>query len=276
MCGAFSDKWFDVSMRCGKAAEALQVNWGDPILPEMIDEKLSAGGFDALTLVHNETSCGVRNPLGSIAEVMRRFPEVMFVVDAVSSFSAEPIPMDNLGIDVLLTGSQKALALPPGLALFAISERALERANTIKGRGYYFDFVEFARNADQDMTPSTPVIPLLYALRSKLDDIAEEGLEARYERHARLNAMVHRWVQERGFGFYAADGYRSLTLTCVKNNRKVDVGAWIARLRERHQIAIDGGYGKIKGETFRISNMGDETEASMQMLLEALDDSLDE
>jgi aspartate aminotransferase-like enzyme len=276
MCGAFSDKWFDVSMRCGKAAEALQVNWGDPILPEMIDEKLSAGGFDALTLVHNETSCGVRNPLGSIAEVMRRFPEVMFVVDAVSSFSAEPIPMDNLGIDVLLTGSQKALALPPGLALFAISERALERANTIKGRGYYFDFVEFARNADQDMTPSTPVIPLLYALRSKLDDIAEEGLEARYERHARLNAMVHRWVQERGFGFYAADGYRSLTLTCVKNNRKVDVGAWIARLRERHQIAIDGGYGKIKGETFRISNMGDETEASMQTLFEALDDSLEE
>jgi aspartate aminotransferase-like enzyme len=276
MCGAFSDKWFDVSKRCGKAAEALQVNWGDPILPEMIDEKLSAGGFDALTLVHNETSCGVRNPLGSIAEVMRRFPEVMFVVDAVSSFSAEPIPMDNLGIDVLLTGSQKALALPPGLALFAISERALERANTIKERGYYFDFVEFARNADQDMTPSTPVIPLLYALRSKLDDIAEEGLEARYERHARLNAMVHRWVQECGFGFYAADGYRSLTLTCVKNNRKVDVGAWIARLRERHQIAIDGGYGKIKGETFRISNMGDETEASMQTLFEALDDSLEE
>lgn len=276
MCGAFSDKWFDVSKRCGKAAEALQVNWGDPILPEMIDEKLSAGGFDALTLIHNETSCGVRNPLGSIAEVMRRFPEVMFVVDAVSSLSAEPIPMDNLGIDVLLTGSQKALALPPGLALFAVSEGALERANTIKERGYYFDFVEFARNADQDMTPSTPVIPLVYALRSKLDDIAQEGLEARYERHARLNAMVHRWVQERGFDFYASNGYRSLTLTCVKNNRKVDVSAWIARLRERHRIAIDGGYGKIKGETFRISNMGDETEASMQTLFEALDDSLEE
>jgi aspartate aminotransferase-like enzyme len=276
MCGAFSDKWFDVSKRCGKAAEALQVNWGDPILPEMIDEKLSAGGFDALTLIHNETSCGLRNPLPSIAEVMRRFPEVMFIVDAVSSLSAEPIPMDNLGIDVLLTGSQKALALPPGLALFAISQRALERANTIDGRGYYFDFVEFARNAEQDMTPSTPVIPLLYALRSKLDDIAQEGLEVRYERHRRLNAMVHQWVQERSFGFFAADGYRSLTLTCVRNNRRVDVGAWIARLRERHQIAIDGGYGKIKGETFRISNMGDETETSMRALLEALDDSLEE
>ena len=275
MCGAFSDKWFDVSKRCGKEAEALQVNWGDPILPEMIVEKLSGGGFDALTLIHNETSCGVRNPLPSIAQVMRSFPEVMFIVDAVSSFSAEPIPMDNLGIDVLLTGSQKALALPPGLALFAISEGALERANTIEERGYYFDFVEFARNAEEDMTPSTPVIPLFYALRSKLNDIAEEGLEARYERHRQLNAMVHRWVQERGFNFFAADGYRSLTLTCVRNNRSVDVGAWIARLRERHQIAIDGGYGKIKGKTFRISNMGDETEASMRTLLEALDDSLE-
>ena len=276
MCGAFSDKWFDVSQRCGKEAEALQVKWGEAILPEMIGEKLSAGGFDALTLIHNETSCGLRNPLRSTAEVMHNFPEVMFIVDAVSSFSAEPIPMDDLGIDVLLTGSQKALALPPGLALFAVSERALERAKTIQERGYYFDFVEFARNAEQDMTPSTPVIPLLYALRSKLDDIAEEGLEPRYERHRRLNAMVHKWVEERGFGFFAADGYRSLTLTCVKNNRGVDVGAWVARLRDRHQMAIDGGYGKIKGETFRISNMGDETDTSMRTLLDALDDTLEE
>ena len=200
-------------------------------------------------------------PARAIAEVMRRFPDVMFIVDAVSSFSAEPIPMDNLGIDVLLTGSQKALALPPGLAFSQYPSVHWSARTQSTERGYYFDFVEFARNAEQDMTPSTPVIPLLYALRSKLDDIAEEGLEARYERHRRLNAMVHRWVQERGFGFFAADGYRSLTLTCVKNNRRVDVGAWIARLRERHQMAIDGGYGKIKGETFRISNMGDETEA---------------
>ncbi len=275
MGGAFSDKWFEVSKRCGKEAAALQVDWGEPILPEMIEEKLSDGGFDALTLVHNETSCGVRNPLAPIAEVMRRFPEVMFIVDTVSSFSAEAIPMDDLGIDVLLTGSQKALALPPGLALFAVSERALKRANTVTERGYYFDFLEFARNAEQDMTPSTPVIPLFYALRSKLDDIAQEGLEARYNRHQRLNAMVHRWIQERGFGFFAADGYRSLTLTCAKNSRKVDVGAWIARLRERHAMVIDGGYGKIKGETFRISNMGDETDASIQTLLEALDDTLE-
>lgn len=275
MCGAFSDKWFDVSKRCGKEAEALQVSWGEAILPEMIEERLSAGGFDALTLIHNETSCGVRNPLPAIAEVMRRFPEVMFIVDTVSSFSTEPISMDQLGIDVLLTGSQKALALPPGLALFSVSQRALERAQSVGERGYYFDFVEFAKNDEQDMTPSTPVIPLIYALRSKLEEIAAEGLQARYERHRHLNSLVHAWVRERGFGFFAPDGYRSLSLTCVTNTPGIDVAAWIKRLRERHQMVIDGGYGKIKGTTFRISNMGDETEETMRGLLSALDDTLD-
>ena len=274
MCGAFSDKWFDVSKRCGKEAEALQVNWGEAIMPEMIEARLSAGGFDALTLIHNETSCGVRNPLPAIAEVMRRFPEVMFIVDTVSSFSTEPIPMDQLGIDVLLTGSQKALALPPGLALFSVSQRALERAQAVGERGYYFDFLEFAKNDEQDMTPSTPVIPLIYALRSKLEEIAAEGLQARYDRHRHLNCLVHAWVQERDFGFFAPDGYRSLSLTCAKNTLGIDVAAWIKRLRERHQKVIDGGYGKIKGTTFRISNMGDETEETVSHLLRCLDDCL--
>ena len=275
MCGAFSDKWFDVSQRCGKQAEGLQVAWGEAIKPEMLREKLSSGGFDSFTLIHNETSCGVRNPIDDIAGVMREFPDVLFIVDSVSSFSTQAIPMDELGIDVLLTGSQKALALPPGLALFAVSERAMERAAKIKDRGYYFDFVEFAKNQEQDMTPSTPVIPLINALASKLDDIFSEGVEARYARHAALNAQVHEWVRSKGFEFFAPEGYRSLSLTCVKNNREVDVAAWIKRLREKHSFVIDGGYGKIKGKTFRISNMGDETQETIAELLAALDDTLE-
>ena len=274
MCGAFSDKWFDVSQRCGKQAESLQVPWGSAILPGMVREKLSSGAFDSFTLIHNETSCGVRNPLREISEVLKEFPDVMFIVDSVSSFSTEPIPMDELGIDVLLTGSQKALALPPGLALFSVSERALERAATVPDRGYYFDFVEFAKNQEQDMTPSTPVIPLINALASKLDDIFAEGIENRYARHAALNAQVHDWVAARGFEFFAPEGYRSLSLTCVKNNREVDVAAWIKSLREKHRFVIDGGYGKIKGKTFRISNMGDETPETIAALLSALDDTL--
>lgn len=274
MCGAFSDKWFDVSQRCGKQAAALQVPWGSPILPELVREKLSSGEFDSFTLIHNETSCGMRNPLPEIAAVLRDFPDVMFIVDCVSSFSTEAIPMDALGIDVLLTGSQKALAMPPGLALFSVSERAMERAATLPDRGYYFDFVEFAKNQADDMTPSTPVIPLINALASKLDDIFTEGVEARYARHAALNAQVHDWVKARGFDFFAPEGCRSLSLTCVKNTREVDVAAWIKRLREEHRFVIDGGYGKIKGKTFRISNMGDETHETIAELLAALDNTL--
>lgn len=275
MCGAFSDKWFDVSKRCGKEAAALQVEWGQSIEPDMIRAKLSEGSFDTFTLIHNETSCGVRNALPEIAAVLREFPEVMFIVDSVSSFSTQPIPMDELGIDVLLTGSQKALAMPPGLALFAVSERAMKRAESIKDRGYYFDFVEFAKNQEQDMTPSTPAISLIYALESKLDDIFSEGIEARHARHAALNEQVHEWVQARGFDFFAPEDRRSLSLTCVKNNRDIDIAAWIKRLREKHSFVIDGGYGKLKGKTFRISNMGDETSESIATLLAALDDTLE-
>ncbi len=274
MCGAFSDKWFDVSKRCGKEAVALRAEWGQPITPEAVDTALAEGGFDAVTLIHNETSCGVRNPLPGIAAVVKKYPGVMLIVDSVSSFSTESIPMDELGIDVLLTGSQKALALPPGLALFSASTAAFERAATLPDRGYYFDFLEFQKNQEQDMTPSTPVISHIYALRSKLEDIFAEGVEARHARHARLNALVHDWVRARGFEFFAPEGYRSLSLTCVKNNRDVDVAAWIKRLREKYHCVIDGGYGKIKGATFRISNMGDETDESINTLLGWLDDTL--
>lgn len=123
MCGAFSDKWFDVSKKCGKDAVALQVEWGQPVRGEQIRAALSAGGFDAVTLIHNETSTGVMSNIEEISAVMKDFPDVCLIVDSVSSFSVVPIPMDALGIDVLLTGSQKALAMPPGLALLPRARR---------------------------------------------------------------------------------------------------------------------------------------------------------
>jgi aspartate aminotransferase-like enzyme len=273
MNGAFSDKWLDVSRRCGKEADALQAEWGQPIRPDLLDAKLATGAYDTVTLIHNETSTGVMSPLPELCAVLRRYPEVVSIIDSVSSFSAVPISMDELGIDVLLTGSQKALALPPGLALFSASAKAFERAAAAKDRGYYFDFLEFQKNQEGDMTPSTPSIGHIYALQSKLDDIFEEGIAARHQRHRRTNAIVHAWVRDRGFGFFAPEGYRSVTLTCVANDRRVDVAAWISRLKERHHFVIDGGYGKLKGKTFRISNMGDETESTIQELLSALDDT---
>ena len=274
MCGAFSDKWLEVARRCGKEAEPLQVGWGQAIDHKVLDVQLATGKFDSVTLIHNETSTGVMNPLPEICCTMAKYPEVALIVDAVSSFSALPIPMDAYQIDVLLTGSQKALALPPGFALFSVSEKAFGRAGQNPDRGYYFDFLEFKKQQAGDMTPTTPSIGHIYALQSKLDDIFAEGLTNRYERHRRTNALVHEWVRARGFEFFAAEGHRAVTLTCLKNNRGIDVPKLMRDLREKHHLVIDGGYGKLKGATFRLSNMGDETEETVTHLLRCLDDCL--
>ncbi len=273
-CGAFSDKWIDVTSRCGKEVDALQVEWGKHIDPKELDERLSTGEFDLVTLVHNETSCGMMNPLEDIMKVLAKYPEVLSVIDTVSSFSVVPIPKDQWGIDVLLTGSQKALALPPGLALFSVSQRAFERAKEIEARGYYFDFLEFLKNHEKGMTPSTPVIPLIHGLLHTLETIFEEGVENRFSRHAQLNSLVHQWVEKNGFELLPEKRYASKSLSCVKNNLNMDVGGFVNALREERKLSIDGGYGKIKGQTFRISNMGNETVESISHLLSQMDEIL--
>src|SRR5207247_6620620 len=140
MCGAFSDKWFDVAKRCGKEAEALQVAWGSPIRGADVDRKLASGQFDALTVIHNETSTGVMSPLAEIAALKKKYPDVMFIVDSVSSMSAVALKFDELGIDVLLAGTEKAWAMPPGFAVFVISPAAPAKSAAAKDRGYYFDY----------------------------------------------------------------------------------------------------------------------------------------
>ena len=274
MCGAFSDKWFDVARRCGKKAEPLEVEWGKHIDPKEVDRQLATGRFDTVTLTHSETSTGVMNPLPEICCVLAKYPDVALIVDTVSSFSAVKIDMDALGIDVMLTGAQKALALPPGFSLFSVSEKAFTRAQKVPNRGFYFDFLEFRNEQAQWMTPSTPSIGHIHALESKLDEIFEEGLEARYARHASTNALVHDWVRRTGFEFFAEEGFRTKTLTCVKNNKGIDVLELARRLRQKHHLVIDPGYGKIRGQTLRLSNMGDETEETVAHLLNCLDDSL--
>src|SRR3954463_944715 len=212
MNGAFSDKWNDVAQRCGFAAGALKFDWGQPVDPEAVRKELATGAYDSITIIHNETSCGCMSDLPAIMAVVREFPEVISIVDTVSSFSALPIKKDELGIDVFITGSQKALALPPGLSLISASKRALDRAAQTPGRGYYFDFVEFQKNHEAGMTPSTPVISLIYALKSKLDDIAAEGVETRYARHVRLNKTVRDHMFAKGFKLFPKEGFGSVTL----------------------------------------------------------------
>ena len=278
MCGAFSDKWLDVARRSGKEAEPLQVPWGSPIRAVDVEKKLAAGGFDAVTLIHNETSTGVMSSLAEIAALKKKFPDVMFVVDSVSSMTAVPLKFDELGIDVLLAGTQKAFALPPGLTVFVCSPAALAKAGNAKDRGYYFDFIEFQKNAEQNMTPSTPSIGHVFALASKLEDIFAEGLEARYQRHRATNQLTRDWAAKHGFNLFPEPGFESVTLTCVNNGAKpgartVDA-AKLQKLVKDQGFLIDGGYGKIKGTTFRISNMGDETTETMGQLFAAMDSAM--
>lgn len=278
MNGAFSDKWLDVAKRCGKEAEGLQVEWGQPILPAAIDEKLATGEFDAVAVIHNETSTGTMSPLEDIAKLKRKYPDVMFIVDSVSSCSAIKIDFDALGIDVLLTGSQKAFALPPGLSMFAVSPAALVKSATMSDRGYYFDFHEFQKNAEKSMTPSTPCISLINGLSYQLDQFLAEGLENRYARHKQLAEMTREWAKGQGFELFPEPGYESASLTCINagakpGGRVVDTAELQKRVKESG-ILIDAGYGKLKGKAFRLSSMGDETEETMKELYAAVDKAL--
>ena len=275
MCGAFSDKWLDVAKRCGKNAEPFQVEWGKHIDPKDVDAKLATGKFDTVTLIHNETSTGVMNPLPEICCTLAKYPDIALVVDTVSSFSGIRIEMDALGIDVMLTGAQKALALPPGFSLFSVSEKAFARAEKIPNRGYYFDFLEFKQQQADWMTPSTPSIGHIFALQSKLEEIFNEGVQTRFDRHAERTRWSTTGCVAPGSISSPEKDSGSKTLTCVKNNRGIDVAKLVRDLREKHHLVIDGGYGKIKGQTFRLSNMGDETEETVSHLLACLDACLE-
>jgi aspartate aminotransferase-like enzyme len=273
-CGAFSDKWLDVAKKCGYEADSVQVEWGEAIDPEAVRAKLAEGGFDTVTFIHSETSTGVLNDLAGVAKVVKSFPDTMFIVDTVSSLSTVPVEMDAIGADVMLAGVQKALALPPGITVFAVSEDAMARAKTIPNRGYYFDFFEFAKNAEKNNTPSTPAISILFGLQHILGGFAREGFAARQARHAETNALIHAWGARHGFELFAPEGHRSKALTCFKTPEGFDLSGFIKRLKNDHGFLINGGYGKIKGLTFRISNMGNETVETMNELIEAMDEVL--
>jgi predicted phosphoserine aminotransferase len=280
VCGAFSERWADVFERNGKATTWLRVEEGKAIKPEMVREALLARAadparrpFEAIAIVHNETSCGLTNPLAEIVATVKALsPDTLILVDAVSSLGGVKIDFDSLGLDVLLTSSQKCFGLPPGLAFAAVSDRALAKAKTVKNRGYYFDFVELEKFLLKNHTPATPAISLMFALDRQLDDMLAEGLENRFARHAHLARLTRRWASDR-FALFAERGYESDTVTCVANTRGIDVST-LNRFLAARGMQISDGYGALKGKTFRIAHMADTTEADLQALLDAIDDFL--
>lgn len=269
--GAFGKRWHDVAMSNGKQVEKLETDWGEPISPQRIAEALTQDWYDTVLVVHNETSTGLMNPVEEIAAAARgASPETLVCVDAVSSLSGAKLEMDAWDLDLVLTSSQKALALPPGLALCAVNDRALARAGQVEARGWYFDFLRLEKHRTANSTPATPAISLIYALDKQLDRIFEEGLENRFARHSAMAARAQAWALENGFGLFAPEGYRSQTVTTVENTRNINVGALNQFLLERH-MRIAGGYGPIKERTFRIGHMGELTVDDLDQLFAAID-----
>jgi aspartate aminotransferase-like enzyme len=273
-CGAFSDKWAAVAGSCGRNVEELKVDWGKPVLPEMIDEKLAAGKYAAVTLVYNETSTGLTNPVYEISKMMKeKYPEVLIFVDAVSAMVALPLHFDELGWDVTFASVQKAFAIPPGLAVAVVSNRALEKSANVPNRGYYFDFQLFAKMAAKSQTLATPNIPHIMALNYQCKKLLAEGMENVWQRHKKVGEFVRNWAKDK-FALFCDEKYASNTLTAVKNTRGINVAETINAIRQKHNTIFGNGYGKLKEETFRIAHMGDITLDDIKELLGWLDDEI--
>ncbi len=268
--GAFSKRWHEITVGNGVPCDAFQIPWDVAIKPGMVDEQLRTGKYDAVTLVFNETSTGMVNPLEAIAEVVRRHPDVFLLVDAVSGMAGAKIDTDAWGIDYVLAGVQKAFALPPGLAVAAISARALERAKNVPPRSYYFNLPDMYKFHQKNQTPATPAIPQLFALDAQLDAMLAEGIENRFARHTKMAGIVQAWAKKY-FDIYPEKGYWSQTLTCVKNTREIDASAMIKSLVNDYNARIENGYGDLKGKTFRIAHMGDVQIDQIQGLLRVLE-----
>ncbi|OIN92857.1 MAG: hypothetical protein AUJ21_06410 [Anaerolineae bacterium CG1_02_58_13] len=272
--GAFADRWYEVAVSNGKDAEKLSEEWDQPLRPDRVADTVKRGGFEALTVVHNETSTGLQNPVKEIAEAVRAVaPETLILVDAVSSLAGAKIEMDAWGLDMVLTSSQKCLALPPGLALGAVSDRAMKRAEKIENRGWYFDLVRMEKHRLKDSSPATPAMSLIFALDKQLDRILAEGLENRFARHSAMAKRVQDWADEHDLGAYAPEGFRSQTVTTLKNERNWDVSALNKFLLARG-MRIANGYGALKNITFRIAHMGETQMEDVDELLEAMEEFL--
>lgn len=272
--GSFGDRWHEMAVSNGIDADLFKSEPGSITTSEMVDAALSSGEYDLVTITHNETSTGVMNPIDEISRVVKKYPDVIFCADAVSSAGGVKIEVDKLGIDICITSSQKALGLPPGLAICTISERAVEKARTVKNRGFYLDLVSLYDTVKKKdyQYPSTPNLSLMFALDYQLDCIIEEGLENRFKRHLEMAEYTRGWAK-RNFELFADERYASVTLTTIKNTKEISVKDLNSELGKRG-FAISNGYGDLKEKTFRIAHMADLTIDDIKELLEEIEDVL--
>lgn len=272
--GAFGKRWYKMATSNGIPVDLYESEMGKATTPEMVHEALSTNKYDLVTITHNETSTGVMNPIDEISDVVRQYPDVILCVDAVSSAAGTKIEVDKLGIDICITSTQKALGLPPGLAICSMSEKAYNRAKTVKNRGLYFDMVEIYETIEKKdhQYPSTPNVSLMYALDYQLDRILAEGLDNRFYRHMEMAELVRDWSRKH-FALFADERYLSNTLTTVDNIREISVKDLNTELGKRG-FSISNGYGDLKEKTFRIAHMADMTKDDINELLNVINDIL--
>lgn len=273
--GAFGKRWYEMAESNNVPADLYEVEWGTPTTPEQVDKVLATGKYDLITITHNETSTGIMNPVEEIAEVMKKYPEVVYCLDTVSSAAGTKIEVDKLGVDICITSTQKAIGLPPGLSICTFSEKAKERAEKVPNRGLYLDLLslyQYIQKKDYQY-PSTPSLSHMFALDYQLDRIInEEGIENRFARHKAMAEVVRAWAREH-FEIFPDERYLSNTLTNIKNTKDLDIAALNKRLGERG-YQISNGYGKLKDKTFRIAHMADCQMEDIKELLSVMDEIL--
>ncbi|MBK6308565.1 MAG: alanine--glyoxylate aminotransferase family protein [Gemmatimonadetes bacterium] len=267
--GSFSERFYKASVNSGIAADKLEVPFGEYVSPELLADTLKQKEYDVVTIVHSETSTGVLNPIRDLAAAAHASGDVAVVIDTVSSLAAGAVESDAWELDSVLTGSQKALALPPGLAFCTANERVFARARQSERRGLYFDLLEFDEYFKKNQTPNTPAVSLLYALDLQLDHMMAEGVEARWARHAEMAAYTWGWAEQRGLKVFAPAGYRSPGVTCILMPEGTKGSVVVGALKAKGFV-LATGYGALKDDMVRVGHMGEHTLGEVQAVLEAL------
>jgi aspartate aminotransferase-like enzyme len=269
--GAFGNRWFKMAEANGIPADKHEAEWGHPTTPDVVDKYLATGKYDVMTITHNETSTGIMNPVEEIAEVKKKYPDVLWLLDSVSSMGGTKIEVDKLGVDVCITSTQKCLALPPGMAIASVSPRALEYGKKVKNRGWYLDILEIYKYVEtkDHQYSATPSLSHMFAMNFQLDRILAEGLEKRYARHREMAEYARAWAKK-NFALYPEEKYASVTLTTITNTRNISVQALNSELG-KVGMQISNGYGDLKEKTFRIAHMGELTLADVKEVIAAID-----
>jgi aspartate aminotransferase-like enzyme len=272
--GAFGNRWFKMAEANNVPADKHEAAWGHPTTPEVVDKYLATGKYDVMTVTHNETSTGIMNPVEEIAEVKKKYPDVLWLLDTVSSMAGTKIEVDKLGVDVCITSTQKALALPPGMAIASVSPKALEHGKQVKYRGWYLDLLELYKYVETKdyQYSATPSLSHMFAMNYQLDRILAEGLEARYARHLAMAEYTRQWAKKH-FALYPEERYASVTLTTITNTTNFSVKALNDALGKQG-MQISNGYGDLKEKTFRIAHMGELTMADVREVTGAIENIL--